>query len=100
MINPHNVLQVLSNLISDKLSSNPPPSISFDEEQIAFELYKCLNSIMESTSRIFETEAILDHDNELEDEDLEHLLPLTSTHDHLMIQPKMLIMNLSMNIFT
>lgn len=82
MINPHNVLKVLSNLTSDKLSYNSPSSINSDEEHIALNLYECLESILGSTSHIFEREITLDHDDELDDEDLEELLSSTSTHDH------------------
>ncbi|CAF2902010.1 unnamed protein product [Rotaria sp. Silwood2] len=83
MINPHNVLKVLSNLISDKLFRYSPSSIHPDEEHVASNFYKCLESILESTSHIFETENTLDHDDELDDEDIEDPLPLTSTDEHL-----------------
>ncbi|CAF4040341.1 unnamed protein product, partial [Rotaria sp. Silwood1] len=83
MINPHNVLKVLSNLISDKLFRYSPSSINPDEEHVASNFYKCLESILESTSHIFETENTLDHDDELDDENIEDPLPLTSTDEHL-----------------
>ena len=82
MVNPHNVLKVLLNLTSDRLSCNSPSSINPNEEHIALKLYKCLESIMESISHIFERETTLDHDDELDDEDLEDLLSSTSIHDH------------------
>ncbi|CAF3809490.1 unnamed protein product [Rotaria sp. Silwood1] len=83
MLNPHNVLKVLSNLTSDKLSCNSSSSISFDEEHVALNFYKCLEFILESTSHTFETETTLDHDEEFDNQDVENLLAFTSTHDHL-----------------
>ncbi|CAF2783611.1 unnamed protein product [Rotaria sp. Silwood2] len=82
MINPHNVLNVLSRLTFDNLFSNSPSVISVDEEHIAFNLYKCLNSILESTCHMFETETTLDHDDELDDQDSGDLLPSTFTHNY------------------
>ncbi|CAF1071767.1 unnamed protein product [Rotaria sordida] len=83
MINPHNVLKVLSNLTSNKVSHNSSSSINHDEEHVALNLYKCSESILESTSHTFETENMLDHDDELDDEDVEDFLPLTFTDEHL-----------------
>ncbi|CAF3901248.1 unnamed protein product [Rotaria sp. Silwood1] len=56
---------------------------TFDEEHVALNFYKCLESILESTSHTFETETTLDHDDELDNQDVENLLAFTSTNDHL-----------------
>ncbi|CAF1148820.1 unnamed protein product [Rotaria sordida] len=83
MINPHNVLKVLSNLTSDKLFRYSPSSINSEEEHVASNFYKCLESILKSTSHTFETENTLDHADELDDEDIKDSLPSTSTDEHL-----------------
>ncbi len=83
MINPHSVLKILSNLTPDKLSCSSPSSISSDEKHVALNLYKCLKSILESTSHTFETETTLDHDDELDYQDLEDFLLSTSIDDYL-----------------
>ncbi|CAF0921229.1 unnamed protein product [Adineta steineri] len=83
MINAHNVLKVLSDLTINKLPNNSSSSINFDEEHIAFNLYQCLNSILESNCHIFATETTLDHDDESDDYDLEETLQPTSTHDYV-----------------
>ncbi|CAF1257375.1 unnamed protein product [Didymodactylos carnosus] len=83
MINPHNVLKVLSNLASNKVSCNSSPLVNYDEERVALNLYKCLESILESTSHTFETENTLDHDGELDDEDVENSLPSAFADEHL-----------------
>ncbi|CAF4391796.1 unnamed protein product, partial [Rotaria sordida] len=73
----------LSNLTPNKVSHNSSYSINHDEEHVALNLYKCSESILESTSHTFETENMLDHDDELDDEDVEDFLPLTFTDEHL-----------------
>ncbi len=77
------MLKVLSNLTLDKLSCISPSSISSDEEHVALNLYKCLKSILRSTSHIFETETILNHDDELDNQDLEDLLLTIDIHRRL-----------------
>ncbi|CAF1148785.1 unnamed protein product [Rotaria sordida] len=77
---PH---QVHPEVYEDKLSYNSSSSISSDEEHVALNFYKCLESILESTSHTFETETILSHNDELDDQDLEGVFPFISTHDHL-----------------
>ena len=83
MINPHNMLKVLSNLTSNKISRNSLSPINNEEEHVASNLYKCLESILGSTSHTFETENTLDHDDELFDEDVENPLPLAFTDEDL-----------------
>ena len=83
MINPHNVLKVLSDLTSNKVLCNTPSSINNDEEHVASNLYKCLESILESIFYTFETENTLDHDDEFDDEDEENTLPSTFTDKDL-----------------
>ncbi|CAF1374293.1 unnamed protein product [Adineta ricciae] len=83
MINPHNVLKVLSNLTSNKISLNSLSPINNDEEHVTSNLYTCLESILESISHIFETENTLDHDDELFDEDVENSSPLAFTDEDL-----------------
>ncbi|CAF4677345.1 unnamed protein product, partial [Rotaria sp. Silwood2] len=80
MINPHNVLKVLSNLISDKLFCYSSSSIHPDEEHVASNFINVWSPFWKS---IFETENTLDHDDELDDDDIEDPLPLTSTDEHL-----------------
>ena len=70
MISPHNVLKALSNLASNQVSRNSSSSINQDKEHVASNLYKCMESILESASHTFETENTLDHDDALDHEDV------------------------------
>ncbi|CAF3063614.1 unnamed protein product [Rotaria sp. Silwood2] len=83
MSNPHHILRILLNLTSEKLSYSSLSAINSNEEYIALNLYECWDYIFVSTSHIFEIETTLDHDDEQDDQDLEHLLPSTSIHHHL-----------------
>jgi hypothetical protein len=81
MINPNNVLKVLSELTSDKSFVRSPSVITSDEKYIALNFYKCLNSILESKSHSFEAKTTLDHDNELDAQDLEDVESTTSIYE-------------------
>ena len=78
VISPHNVLQALSSLTTNQLSYSSTSPITAKEKKIASNLYKCLNSILESTYNEFEKEATLDHDDEIDDQDLKDLSTSTS----------------------
>ncbi|CAF1133922.1 unnamed protein product [Rotaria sordida] len=45
---------------------NAPSTITLDEQYVARNLFNCLNSILESTSYLFENETTLDHDDVLD----------------------------------
>ena len=64
MINPHNILKLLSNFILEKFGYNAASTITSDEEQIARNLFNCLITILECTSYVFENESTLDIDEE------------------------------------
>ena len=81
MINPKNVLKVLSDLTFDRLFDESPSIISFDEENVAMNLFRCLDSILESSSHLFETELTLDHDDEIDAEELDDIVSTTSISD-------------------
>jgi len=83
MTNPNNVIKVLSDLILNKSIVHSSSAITSGEEHIALNLYKCLDSIMESTAYLFETETTLDHDDEIDVQDLEDAVSITSTFEDL-----------------
>ncbi|CAF2053469.1 unnamed protein product [Rotaria magnacalcarata] len=64
MRNPHNVLKRLSRFIFEKFVDNSETPITLDEEHVVDNLFICLDSIVESTSYIFESETTLDFDEE------------------------------------
>ena len=68
MINAQNVLLALSKLTLDEAPRQPASSVSAEEHSIASNLYDCLNSILESSSRRFETETTLDHEEDVDEE--------------------------------
>ncbi|CAM4778789.1 unnamed protein product [Rotaria magnacalcarata] len=82
MINPHNISKAFSDLILNKFAFNRPSSINAEEQSIARNLYKCLNSILQSNSYIFESETTLDHDDDLYDVDLEDTAPEAAALEH------------------
>ncbi|CAF1355727.1 unnamed protein product [Didymodactylos carnosus] len=80
MINPHRVAELLSNLISERLSlDNRNNTDSKRDEEVAKHLYDHVESILESSQYSFESEHTIDfnddsnaeqlQDNEEEDED-------------------------------
>ena len=75
VINPHNVLPALLSRTSSYSSASP---ITAEEKNIALKLYKCLNSILESIYQEFKTETTLDHDDEIDNQDLKVLSTSTS----------------------
>ncbi|CAF3878704.1 unnamed protein product, partial [Rotaria sp. Silwood1] len=83
MINPYNILKLLSNFIFDKFSYNAPSPITCDEEQIARNLFNCLIKILESSSYLFESESTLDVDDESTYSDDEDSAPKTPTFKQL-----------------
>ncbi|CAF3591634.1 unnamed protein product [Rotaria sp. Silwood1] len=82
MINPHNISKAFSDLILNKFTFNQPSSINAEEQSIARNLYKCLNSILQSNSYIFESETTLDHDDDSYDVDLEDTAPEAAALEH------------------
>lgn len=67
-INPHNVLQILSNLTTNQLFYRSTSSVTVQEKEIASNLYECLNSIIQSDGHWFESEITLDHDDQIDDQ--------------------------------
>ena len=78
VINHHNVLQALSSLTLNQLSYSSTPSITAEEKNIASNLYKCLNFIVENNCHEFETETTLDYDDEIGHQALKDLSTSTS----------------------
>lgn len=83
MINAYNILKLLSNFISHKFDDTASSPITFDEEYIALNLFNCLTSIVESGSYVFDMETTLDHDDELDDPDVENSAETTPMSEHL-----------------
>ena len=77
-INPHYVLQAMPSLISSHLPYSLTSSATAEEKNITSNLYKCLNFILESTYHQLETETTLDHNDEIDDQDLKDLSTSTS----------------------
>ena len=71
MINPHRIAELLSNLISERLSLHDRNATdSKRDEEVAKQLYDNVESILESTEYSFETEDTIDFDD---DANTEHL---------------------------
>ena len=83
MINAYDILKVLSNFISHKFDDTASSPITFDEEYIALNLLNCLTSIVESGSYIFDIETTFDHDDELNDPDVDKSAETTAMSKHL-----------------
>lgn len=65
MIHPHRVAELLSNLVSERLSLHDPKATdSKRDEEIAEHLYDHVESIIESTGYSFETEETIDFDDD------------------------------------
>ncbi|CAF2043594.1 unnamed protein product [Rotaria magnacalcarata] len=56
-------------------------AVTPNEEQIDQDLFSCLNSILESTSYIFESETTLEYDEESNTSNTEDCFPITSTFE-------------------
>ena len=78
VINPHNILQVPSSLTSNNLFCSSTSPITAEEKNIASNLTKCFKFILESTYHVFEKESALDHDDEIDNQDLKDLSTSTS----------------------
>ncbi|CAF3362962.1 unnamed protein product [Rotaria socialis] len=83
MINAYNILELLSNFISHKFDDTASSPITFDEENVALNLFNCLTSIVESGSYIFDVESTLDRDDELDDPDVDNSAETTPMSTHL-----------------
>ena len=66
MINAHNVVRILSNLVSRRLSSSESTTFSAKDEEVAERLFDNINTIMNSTTYHFENESTLDYDVNLD----------------------------------
>ena len=62
MINAHNVVRILSNLVSRRLPSSESTTFSAKDEEVAERLFDNINTIMNSTTYHFENESTLDYD--------------------------------------
>ena len=62
MINAHNVVRILSNLVSRRLPSSESTTFSAKDEEVAEHLFDNINTIMNSTTYHFENESTLDYD--------------------------------------
>lgn len=72
MINPRRIAQLLSNLVSERLSLHDPKATdSKRDEEIAMPLYDHVESIFESTEFSFETEDTIDFDDDANNEHLQ-----------------------------
>ena len=78
VINPHNILQAPSSLTSNNLFYSSTSPITAEEKNIASNLTKCFKFILESTYHEFEKESTLDHDDEIDNQDLKDLSTSTS----------------------
>ena len=71
MINPRRIAELLSNLVSERLSLHDPKATdSKRDEEIAKHLYDHVESILESTGYSFETEETIDFDDDAHNEQL------------------------------
>ncbi|CAF2891492.1 unnamed protein product [Rotaria sp. Silwood2] len=66
MINAHNVVRILSNLVSKRLPSSELTTFSAKDEEVAERLFDNINTIMNSTTYHFENESTLDYDVNLD----------------------------------
>ena len=71
MINPHNVVDILTKLVSDRLTLTSSPSNTRRDEEVAKSLYKNVKSILNCTLYSFKNNDTLDldFDNELINEE-------------------------------
>ena len=66
MINAHNVVRILSNLVSRRLPSSESTTFSAKDEEVAERLFDNINTIMNTTTYHFENESTLDYDVNLD----------------------------------
>ncbi|CAF3482479.1 unnamed protein product [Rotaria sp. Silwood2] len=66
MINPHNVVDILSNFISDRLKLTSTPVNTRRDEEVAKMLFENIDSVMNCTSYSFENDHTLDFDFDIE----------------------------------
>ncbi|CAF1502745.1 unnamed protein product [Adineta ricciae] len=72
MINPHRVVEILSDLVSERLSlQDRNNSHTRHDEEIAKHLFDHVESILDSTQYSFETEHTIDFDDECNTEQLQ-----------------------------
>jgi hypothetical protein len=62
MINPHNVVDILTKLVSDRLTITSSPSNTRRDDEVAKMLFENVESILSSTSYSFENDHTLDVD--------------------------------------
>ena len=63
MISPHNVLNILADLVSNHLTLNSTVSKTQSDSEIAGMFFENIESISNSVSYSFENDFTLDHDN-------------------------------------
>jgi len=62
-----------------------PSPITADQQELTFNLYKCLDSILENTSNPFQNETTLDHDDDIDIGDSEDPVSITPTSEEPLI---------------
>jgi hypothetical protein len=65
MINPHNIMDILTNLISERLTLSSTPANTRRDEEVAAMLFENVESILNCTSYSFENEDTLDFDSNI-----------------------------------
>ncbi|CAF1235677.1 unnamed protein product [Didymodactylos carnosus] len=66
MINAHNVVRILPNLVSRRLPSSESTTFSAKDEEVAERLFDNINTIMNSTTYHSENESTFDYDVNLD----------------------------------